>query len=56
MGVLATTGDAADLKREILFSDIGLELPFRNKNIIVDIDFCLSGMCYSYLASGQGTL
>nr|GBG35434.1 wsv343-like protein [Metapenaeus ensis nimavirus] len=46
----------SEWRSKFLFSDVGPELPFRNKSISMDLDFCLSGMCYHYLASGQGIL
>nr|BDV50171.1 MAG: wsv343-like protein [Chiromantes dehaani nimavirus] len=56
LGAAATANNGSEWRRKVLFSDIGPELPFRNKSIAMDLDFCLSGMCYRYIASGQGIL
>ena len=50
------TLDPSRWRREVLLGETGPELPFRNKSALMDPDFCLSGMCFHYLASGQGVL
>nr|BDT63124.1 MAG: wsv343-like protein [Sicyonia whispovirus] len=45
-----------DWRRRILFSELGPEMPFRNKSTVMDLDLCLAGMCYNYLASGNGLM
>nr|BDT63070.1 MAG: wsv343-like protein [Trachysalambria curvirostris nimavirus] len=51
-----TESGFSEWRRNLLFSDAGPELPFRNKSVYMDLDFCLGGMCYHYLGSGQGIL
>ncbi|AUO14920.1 WSSV047 [White spot syndrome virus] len=38
------------------FSELGPEMPYRNKSLIMDQDFCTIGMCYKFLAEGGGLL
>ncbi|AAK77835.1 ORF166 [White spot syndrome virus] len=53
MGSMANTDD---WRRKILFSELGPEMPYRNKSLIMDQDFCTIGMCYKFLAEGGGLL
>nr|BDT63579.1 MAG: wsv343-like protein [Pasiphaea japonica whispovirus] len=43
-------------RNDILFSELGPEMPFRNKSLVMDLDFFSAGMCYKFLAQGGGLL